>query len=335
MKLTPKRRVLLVDGNNIAWRWVMKHLDAQLKTTTGLVTTVCYGLIESVIKANRCISDLASSRAKKTVKINYDDVIICWDARGANWRHALYPEYKESRSDEKRKKLKAEIMPYVETAQNFLSALNVKQIKVPNLEGDDVLAVLSDMYAEAGWTVTVVSGDHDLWQLLRWGKIIIHDGQETFRDAGWFVSEHGFSPSRWSEAKALMGDGGDDVPGAKGIGLKTALAIVKACDSVLNLDVDSLPKISRFTEPKQAVLKEFVKAGNVKRNYALVHLTPRLSEIPVQGDYLSSFQQEYQKIARQAVISPTMFTMSLQHYEMKRYLGDYREVMASLGLKGA
>lgn len=333
MKLIPKRRVLLVDGNNIAWRWTMVKPEEQLKTTTGIVTTVCYGIIESVIKANKCLSDLATSRSSKVQTIYYDDVIICWDARGSNWRHQIYAGYKENRNDEKRRQLKAEVMPYIDTAQKFLSALNVKQIKVDQLEGDDILAVLAEMYNDAGWTATIVSGDKDLWQLLKWGKTIIHDGKETFRDEGWFWSEHGFSPSRWPEAKALMGDSGDDVPGVTGIGDKLSRAIVQSCKFVPSMDVDALPKIKRFSDKVKGLLKSFVASGELLRNYTLVHLTPRLSEIKMTGDHLVNFQREYMKIAGQATIDPSLFMMTLQQYEMKRYMGSFREVMASLALR--
>jgi 5'-3' exonuclease len=335
MKLVPKRRVLIVDGNNIAWRWIMVNPNEQLKTTTGIVTTVCYGLIESVLKANRCLSELATSRTNTIQKIYYDDVIICWDARGKNWRHEIDPAYKQSRSDEKRRALKAEIMPYIDTAQDFLAALNVKQIKVDGLEGDDIMAVLSEMYTESGWTATILSGDKDMWQLLKWGKTIIHDGKETFRDEGWFRSEYGFSPLRWPEAKALMGDKGDDVAGVKGIGDKLSRAIVNSCDNILMMDVDALPKISRFTEAKKEALKEFIKAGNLSRNHILVKLTPNLSELQMTGDHLQNFQTEYAKIAKQAVIDPSMFFATLQYYEMKRFLSGHKELMTSLGLKGS
>jgi DNA polymerase I len=335
MKLIPKRRVLLVDGNNIAWRWTMVKPEEQLKTTTGMVTTVCYGIVESVLKANKCLSDLATSRSRTPQNIHYDDVIICWDSRGKNWRNDIYDGYKQNRNDEKRKELKAEVMPYIATAQKFLSAINVKQIKVDNLEGDDILAVLAEMYVESGWTATVLSGDKDLWQLLKWGKTIIHDGKDTFRDEGWFWSEYGFSPLRWPEAKALMGDDGDDVPGVKGLGEKTASAIVRACESIPDLDVDALPKIKRFSDKVKALLKEFVLAGNLKRNYTLVRLTPRLSELGITGDHLERFNQEYAKISGQATIDANMFTMTMQHYEMNRYMGNIKNVMASLALRQA
>lgn len=330
MKLVPKRRVLIVDGNNIAWRWAFRPTE-QLKTSTGIVTTVCYGIIESVLKANHHLSALAFERSGVPQRIRYDDVIICWDARGANWRHQIFSDYKSNRNDEKRKAMKAEVMPYIETAQNFLSAINMKQMKVAGLEGDDLIAVLSSLYANAGWTVTIVSGDHDLWQLLSWGKTIIHDGRETFRDEGSFCAEFGFSPLRWPEAKALMGDDGDSVPGVEGIAIVLAQRIVAACDSVLTMEVDKLPKIKRLTDVVKDRLRAFIKDGRLKLNYRLVQLTDKLSMIG--QDHLNSFNSEYQKLAACGVVNPTMFMSTLQYYQMNRFIENYRDVIDSCGLR--
>ena len=332
-ELIPKSRVLLIDGNNVAWRWFMKHQGKQLSTSGGVVTTICYGLVESIIKANTTLEEIIFRNTGMMKTAPYDRVIVCWDSF-KNWRKQFDPEYKANRKDPARVKLKEEIEPHMINAQHFMSALHVPQFQVDGLEADDILGILTEHYKNSGWTVTIVSGDKDLHQLLDWGKVLIHDGESTFIDEGTFIEKWKMRAHHWQEAKALMGDDGDNVIGIDGIGevLSTAIVRVLGChlEQFTADQVDFLPKISRFTGPKKEALKKALSSGLVQRNLKLVWI-PR--HYNLLGDEISrAFEQAWERMAGIQPIRPDVFMQVLQMYEMNKHMQNYRIVMRCLGL---
>lgn len=333
VELIPKRRVLLIDGNNIAWRWFMSHQGKQLATSNGVVTTTCYGMVESIIKANTTLEEIIFRNTQMMRPAPYDKVIVCWDSP-QNWRKDVDPEYKANRADPKRAQLKEEIGTHLLNAQQFFKAIHLPQMEVEGLEADDVIGISAEIYKNNGWTVTIVSGDHDLYQLLDWSRVIIHDGQSSFIDEGAFIEKHGIRANRWQEAKALMGDKGDNVIGIRGIGEKLSTAIIRAfkesIGTMVPSDVYKLPKIKRFSEPKKQLLVEAVNSGLVRKNLKLV-------SVPRQHDELgwevgNAFMDAWGKAQRETPPTPSVFMQVLEMYEMKKHLQGYRTVMSCLGL---
>lgn len=334
--LIPKKRVLLVDGNHIGWRWGMSRMGDQLRTSTGIVTTICYGVVESIVKANKCLNDHIFKKTGRNLRIYYDDVIVCWDSVEDSWRKRYFQEYKANRNDEKRKRAKEEIHPYFDIAKRFLYELGVAQFSVSGFEGDDLIGLISRSYSDNDGTVTIVSGDKDLYQLLEWGKIIIHDGKDTYIDESDFISDYGFRANRWIEAKAIMGDSGDNIPGVKGIGPKTAVALVNNVLNVFNLkDVKSLPKIKRLSSKGLSQFQEFIDGNGLNLNYHLVKIPRDISEIP--EEYRNSFFSEYTDFsysynAVAGRVETSSFINTLRQYEMIRFIEDVEFVSRCLGL---
>lgn len=335
IELRPKRRLLLVDGNNIAWRWVMKmaHTGQQLATTTGIVTTVSYGIVESIIKANETLALMVSHNLQRSVKTYYDDVIVCWDHRGPVWRHELCSVYKANRNDEKRKQIKAEVLPYIESAQHFLKAIGVRQISVKHLEGDDIIGVIANAYKELDYTVSIVSGDHDLWQLLDWGKVWQHDGRDIMWDASWFYEQYKIHPKRWSEVKAIDGDDGDNVIGVDGFGEKLSVAVIQNVDHITSLNVEKLPKIKFLKDKKKNALADAIANGVVYLNYQLVNLPKSITEL--SSEIQNDFAEEWKKLSTCGSTDAGKAMYVMQIYEMKKFMENINHVLRCLGLNNA
>lgn len=333
VELKPKGRVLLIDGNNIAWRWFMSHQGKQLSTSNGVVTTTCYGMVESIIKANSTLEEIIFRNTSQMKLAPYDKVIVCWDS-ARNWRKSVDPEYKVNRNDPKRMQFKEEISSHLVNAKQFFRAIHLPQLEVDGLEADDIIGMAAETYKQSGWTVTIVSGDKDLHQLLDWGRVIVHDGQSAFIDEGEFIEKWGMRANRWQEAKALMGDKGDNVVGIDGIGEVLATSIVKAFQADIGMmapsDVRELPKISRFSKAKQEMLIAALESGLVRKNLTLVTI-PRHHNVlglDIENGFMSAWAQ-MQKIQP---ITPSVFMQVLEMYEMNKHLQSYRTVMACLGL---
>lgn len=333
VELIPKKRLLLVDGNNIAWRWFMSHQGKQLSTSNGVVTTTCYGMIESIIKANNALEEAIFRNTSVFRPSPYDKVVICWDSP-KNWRKQVDPEYKATRNDPKRSLLKEEISVHLMNAKNFFSAIHLPQMEVDWLEADDVIGMVTETYKQSDWTVTIVSGDHDLHQLLDWGRVMIHNGEDQLFDESWFISQYGIRASRWCEAKAIMGDSGDNVVGVRGIGKTLSTRIIKAFSKNIREmkpeDIDSLPKISRFNDDAKSATKEAISAGVIEKNARLVTI-PRHHNV-LGREVEDAFMNEWGKMQRTQQIAPTTFVQVLEMYEMNKHLHNYKTVMSSLGL---
>lgn len=333
IELQPKRRLLLVDGNNLAWRWAMANAGQQLATSTGIVTTVCFGIIESIMKANETLASVISHNLKQAVEAYYDDVIVCWDARGPVWRHKIYPDYKANRNDEKRKQIKAEVLPHIDIARQFLSMINVRQISVDGLEGDDLISLISNAFKSIDYTITIISGDHDLWQLLDWGKVWQHDGKDTMRDAAWFINEYKMMPHRWSEVKAIEGDDGDNVIGVDGFGEKISVSVVQNVEHINILNVEKLPKIKFLSDKKKNVLADAIANGQIFLNYRLVDLPKSVISLDPQLQF--AFHEAWNKLSASGIASVDNLMYAFQTYELRKFISEFKHVVRCLGLKNA
>lgn len=140
---------------------------------------------------------------------------------GTTFRDQLYPHYKGGRS-EKHPELKALRQELPDLARDC----GVQAWSAPGYEADDLIAALTTRALNAGWTVSIRSGDQDLCALLQPGVTI--DGQHQPTDAAEFEVKFGFEPIYWSLRKALSRDDSDNIPGVSGIGPKRSGLIIAA-----------------------------------------------------------------------------------------------------------
>lgn len=159
--------------------------------------------------------------------------IILWDSK-AVWRHEMLPEYKSSRSAtpekaEIRKNYKMQI-PHL---QVLMSAMGMPQVSCGGAEADDVAGVLC-RNLDQSWNIELVSRDGDWLQALdertvwyspvhRKGLSLkgLSDPDNGLKD-GYFLST-----DELLQAKALAGDASDEIPGVYGVGITTALKVIR------------------------------------------------------------------------------------------------------------
>lgn len=200
------KRILLVDANYVCSRafFATGHLEFQ-----GRGTGMALGAIETV--------ELCQERFGTNL------TVLAFDS-GKNKRREIYPAYKANRRENKteeeimikRRYLKQiRIMPKIFRRMGYRNILSQR-----GYEADDLIA--SVVRDEEGGKIVIVSADQDLWQLL-WDNVICYDPRAkktTSRKS--FLDEWGVVPEMWPHVKALAGDMVDNVPGLKGVGLKTA-----------------------------------------------------------------------------------------------------------------
>ncbi|MFN5999062.1 MAG: DNA polymerase I, partial [Paracoccaceae bacterium] len=187
---------------------------------------------------------------------------VIFDHSATTFRNALYPEYKANRPE-----LPEDLRPQFPLTREATRAFNVACLETEGYEADDIIATLAREAVEAGGSCTIISSDKDLMQLIRPG-IDMFDPMKT-RQIGpdEVMEKFGVGPDRVIDVQSLAGDSVDNVPGAPGIGLKTAALLINEYG-----DLDTL--LARAGEIKQPKRREALvdNAEQIRISRALVTL---------------------------------------------------------------
>jgi DNA polymerase-1 len=146
---------------------------------------------------------------------------VVFDRPEKTFRHHLYPAYKAHRPP-----APADLIPQFDLVRQATAAFGLAGLELAGYEADDLIAAYATHVRDAGGRVTIVSQDKDLMQLVCERVSML----DTFRH-GWIghdhvVSKFGVPPGRVVDVQALCGDAADNVPGAPGIGVKTAALLI-------------------------------------------------------------------------------------------------------------
>jgi DNA polymerase-1 len=211
------RTCYLIDGHNLLYRAHFAFIRNPLFNSKGLNTSVPFGF-------TRMLNTLLAERAP-------DHLGIVFDSAEPSFRRDLYAEYKAHRAPMPR-----EIAEAIPVVRDIVRAYGIPIIEVPGFEADDVLATIARRLADAGHHVYIISGDKDLLQLVDERIHVLTtrrgltDLVEMDRDA--VIAKYGVPPEQFADLLALMGDTSDNIPGVRGIGPKTASALLKRFPSV-------------------------------------------------------------------------------------------------------
>jgi DNA polymerase-1 len=192
---------------------------------------------------------------------------VIFDAGKTTFRNAIYSAYKAHRPDPP-----DDLVPQFPLVRAATRAFGVACIEEPGFEADDLIATYARVAREAGAKTTIVSSDKDLMQLVVDGEIEMLDTMKNKRFGAAEVMERfGVPPSKVVEVQALAGDSIDNVPGVRGIGVKTAAELINTFG-----DLESL--LSRLNEIKQPKRRETLieNTENARISLKLVQLNDRV-----------------------------------------------------------
>lgn len=154
---------------------------------------------------------------------NPSHVGIVFDSGPKTFRNDIFPDYKANREA-----APEDLVPQFAQCEELAAALGMRVFKVENHEADDVLATLATDCAAEGHEVRIISGDKDLAQLVT-EHVSVHDPSRSKRFTVRTVPKHfGVRPGQMVDYLALTGDASDNVPGVRGVGPKTASALLQA-----------------------------------------------------------------------------------------------------------
>ena len=211
-------KLMVLDGNSIVNR-AFYGVSSNLTTRTGQPTNAVFGFLNILNK----LLDEEQPQA----------LCVTFDRKAPTFRHLAYEGYKAQR-----KPMPEELASQMPILKEVLSALNIPMYELDGWEADDLIGTIARRDEGAGWDTVIVTGDKDSLQLVtdhttvklvstRMGCTTTKDmTPESFREA------YGFAPIHIIDLKALMGDASDNIPGVKGIGEKTAMALLAQQPSI-------------------------------------------------------------------------------------------------------
>jgi DNA polymerase-1 len=169
-------------------------------------------------------------------------VAVVFDKSEHTFRNEIFPSYKAHRPP-----APDDLVPQFRLIRDATRAFNLPCIEMDGFEADDIIATYATQAAASGGRVTIVSADKDLMQLVAPGIIMFDTLKNKPLGADEVFDKFGVGPDRVVDVQALAGDSIDNVPGAPGIGVKTAAALIQEYG-----DLDTLlDRADEIRQPKR------------------------------------------------------------------------------------
>jgi len=284
----------IIDGTALAYRAHFAFIKNPLINSKGQHTSALYGVISSFLKI-------------------YEDhhpqyIAISFDTHHKTFRHQMFDGYKANRP-----KTPDELLSQLDAITRFFTLIGIHDINQPGFEADDIIGTLATRFSK-DFSVAIVSKDKDFAQLVN-ENISIYDHKENkFITTAEIVDKYEVNPSQFIDYLALIGDSSDNIPGAKGIGPKTAVKWLKLFSDIETL-YDSIGK--------QPPTSDREKLINSKDD---VFLSKKLATIDVNvplGDLsLKSFAFDPRNLTNAVEL--------LREYELKRLIPKIENFSYSL-----
>jgi DNA polymerase-1 len=243
----------VIDASCLSYRALYSFSHLGYNSNKDFINTgIIYGFLKDILNL-------------KARFISVNKFSIAWDTN-ATYRKSIFPEYKNNRDKTKDPEFYQKYLLMVEQMKELekdvFPSLGINQYKAEGHEADDVIATL----AEQNELGVIISGnDKDYFQLL--DKAVLYNFN-TLRTIQWFRKEYGLEPERWIDVQILAGDKTDNIPGINGIGIKTAVSLIRTYGNYQNF----LDKNDKVVLPIKANISE--KLVRLRRDLKLKCIKP-------------------------------------------------------------
>lgn len=221
MTSQPEKKLFLLDAYALIFRAYYAFIKNPRINSKGQNTSAVFGFLLA-------LEDILQNQKP-------GHIAVVFDPPTPTFRHEIYPEYKANR-DETPEDIKLSV-PYV---KRLIEGLGIPVIEVPGYEADDVIGTLARQASERGYTTFMMTPDKDFAQLVTERVMMYKPARSGDAAKVWGVDDvrREFAvkePSQVIDLLALMGDSSDNIPGAPGIGPKTAQKLLAEFGSVEEL----------------------------------------------------------------------------------------------------
>jgi DNA polymerase-1 len=227
-------RLYLIDGSAYIFR-AYHALPPLTRSSDGLSVGAVAGFCNMLWKF---LEEMKGAEAPTHLAVIFDKSEV-------TFRNKLYPEYKAHRPP-----APEDLVPQFPLIRDATRAFNLPCIEMGGFEADDLIATYARQAAASGASVRIVSSDKDLMQLIVEGVVQLYDPMKNrILGTDAVLEKFGVGPEQVIDAQALIGDSTDNVPGAPGIGPKTAAELLTTFGSL-----DAI--LERANEVKQQKRRE-------------------------------------------------------------------------------
>ncbi len=198
--------IYIIDSYGLIYRCYFAFISRPLTDSKGRNISALFGFFRNLLA-------MIEHYKPKTL-------IAALDSKGKTFRHEMYKEYKATRP-----KTPEDLHAQIPWIEETLEALGVPSLRVEGYEADDVIATITAKAVAQGKSVRILSGDKDLMQLVGDRvQILKPDHADVWKVVGaeGVKAEWGVEPALLLDLLSLYGDTADNVPGVKGVGVKTA-----------------------------------------------------------------------------------------------------------------
>ncbi|MCZ8186793.1 MAG: DNA polymerase I [Beijerinckiaceae bacterium] len=265
----PGDHVILIDGSSFVFRAYFQSIRQDQRYNyrsdrlpTGAVRIFATKLVQFIREG---------ARGRKATHL-----AMIFDKSENSFRKALYPAYKANRSEPPE-----DLVPQFPLMRAVVRAFGYQPIEMDTYEADDLIATYAGQAVRAGAEVTIVSADKDLMQLIEPGVVLYDpasgEREERLIGEAEVVEYFGVKPDRVVDVQSLAGDSTDNVPGAPGIGVKTAAQLIAEYG-----DLDTL--LARAGEIKQPKRRETLTDPEVVEKVRISRkLVTLVRDVPVEA----------------------------------------------------
>ncbi len=295
---------LLIDGHSLAFRAyyaLAKAKKGPLRTSTGIPTSVCFGFLNSLFQ----VIDQYQPQF----------LAIAFDLKEPTFRHKADPNYKADRQE-----TPPDFMVDVINLQKLLVGLNLPIVTAVGYEADDVIGTLAIQGAKENYTIKILSGDRDLFQLVNdEQKISILYPErnlgkyQEFNESA-VLEKMGVTTEQIVDYKALCGDKSDNIPGVRGIGDKTAIKLLKEYQNLTNV-------YQQIEQIKGAVKKKLIQGE--KDAWHSQHLAKIVTDIEEINQPLIQYQLQG--------FTPKQIIPLLEELELNSFVKQINKIQQRLG----
>ena len=264
MSSKQQKRLFIIDGYATLYRAHYALIRNPLTNTAGTPTSAVFGF------ANQVFQLIEDEKP--------DYLVAAFDSKGKNFRHELYTDYKANRSA-----MPDEIQTQLPYLWELLEAMNIPILRVGGVEADDIIGTVAKMCDKENLQCNIVSGDKDFMQLIN-DKTFLYAPQARKRakeifDKKKVLEKWGVGPEHIIDLLGLMGDSSDNVPGAPGIGIKTAAQLINEFGNLEKL-------LERCGDIKQEKRRDNIKNNKeqIIISKELVTLKKDVKDIPLLAD---------------------------------------------------
>lgn len=277
-----EKKLFLIDGHAVLYRSYYAFINNPRVNSKGVNTSAVFGFVNTIYEM---------IRSQKPTHIG-----VVFDPKGKTFRHQMYESYKANRQATP-EDLKAAIPEVIE----IINAMNIPVVQVEGYEADDVIGTLAKQAARKGFMVYMVTPDKDYAQLVEDSIYMYRLGHNGVDIMGPKQVAEKFSiqrPEQVIDLLGLWGDSSDNIPGAPGVGEKTAKALISQFDSIEGI----------YEHINQLKGKQKENLQNAKEQVLLSKkLATICTEVPISFDNYNFVKEDYNAAKLQAKFNELEF----------------------------